>query len=153
MAERFRFNTAQQLPGQSILEYVTHLKKLVTYCEFTGDHLQQSLHDRFICGLCSEAIQKKLLSNTYNFQQAVDIALAEEAAANDVKDISGQSGAPLHYTKQKGHVSGKAERGDKKPTKQKCERCGLSIHSQDDCWHKASQCFSCGKKGHLKSQC
>ena len=37
VAEPFHFNTAQQLPCQSILDYVTHLKNLVIYCEFTGD--------------------------------------------------------------------------------------------------------------------
>jgi len=92
----------------------------VIYCEFTGDHLQQSLHDCFICGLDSEAIQKKLLSDTYDFQQAVNLALAKEAASNDVKDISGQLGAPLHYTNQKGYTSGRIDQGG---TKQKCKHC------------------------------
>lgn len=153
MAECFRFNTAQQLPSQSILDYVTHKKKLVTYCEFTGDHLQQSLHDHFICRLCSEAIQKKLLSDTYNFERAVDIALAEEAATYDVRDMSEQLGTPLHNVKPKGPTRAKADRGERKPTKQKCERCGQSSHSKEDCWHKVFQCFNCGKRGHLKSLC
>lgn len=122
--------------------------------------MQQSLRDHFICRLRSEAIQKKLPSDTYNFQQSVDIALAEQAAANDVKDISGQSEATIHYTKQRtgkseiSCVSGKSEKWDRKPAK-KCKRCGLISHSKDDCWHKdsISQCFNCGKKAHLKSQC
>ena len=130
-----------------------HQKKLGTYCEFIGDHLQQSLRDCFICGLHSEAIQKKLLSDMYNFERAVDITLAEVAATNDVKDMSGQLGAPLHQVKPKGPMRAKADRGERKPTMQKCERCGQSSHSKEDCWHKASQCFSHGKRGHLKSQC
>ena len=81
----------------------------------------------------------------------MEIALAEEAATNDVKDISDQLGASQHYTKQRSHISGKTEQRERKPMKQKCERCGLSSHSKDDCWHKASQCYNCGKKGHLKS--
>jgi len=35
----------------------------------------------------------------------VDIALAEEAITNDIKDISDQSVTPVHYTKQRGYMS------------------------------------------------
>ena len=112
-------------------------------------YLQQSLRDRFISGLHSEAIQKKLLSDMNNFEGAVDIALA---ATNDVKDMSGQSNAPLHYVKPKDATRPKADQGKRKPTKQKCERCGRSSHLKEDCWHKAFQCFSYGKREHLKSQ-
>ena len=62
VAERFRFNTVQQQPGQSISEFVAQLKKLVAHCEYTGNQLKESLCDRFICGLYSESIQKKLLA-------------------------------------------------------------------------------------------
>ena len=50
----------------------------------------------------------------YNFEQAVDIALAEEAATNDVKDMSGQSGAPLHQVKPKGPMRAKSRPRGKK---------------------------------------
>ena len=93
VAERFRFNTAQQQPGQSISEFVAQLKKLVAHCEYTGDQLKESLCDRFICGLRSESIQKKLLAETYTFERAVEIATAEEAATRDIREIS-QHGSP-----------------------------------------------------------
>ena len=67
VAEGFRFNTAQQQPGQSVSEFVAQLKKLSTYCKYTGDQLKESLCDRFICGLRSESMQKKLLAKTYTY--------------------------------------------------------------------------------------
>ena len=56
-------------------------------CEFSGRQLQESLRDQFICGLSTERTQRKLLSQKYTFQQALDTALAEEAAAKDVCDM------------------------------------------------------------------
>ena len=88
VAERFRFNTVQQQQGQTIAKFVAQLKKLSTYCEYTGDQLKESLRDRFICGLRSESIQKKLLAKTYSFERAVEIATAEEAAAKDIREMS-----------------------------------------------------------------
>lgn len=48
VAEWFCFNTAQQQPSQTVSEFVARLKKLSTYCEYTGNQLKESLHDRFI---------------------------------------------------------------------------------------------------------
>ena len=62
VAERYRFHSANQRPGESITDFVRELKKLAGTCEFTNDQLQDSLRDRFICGLRSEQIKRKLLS-------------------------------------------------------------------------------------------
>ena len=100
VAERFRFNTVQQQQGQTIAEFVAQLKKLSTYCEYTGDQLKESLRDRFICGLCSESIQKKLFAKTYSFERAVEIATAEEAAAKDIREMSQHTNPQIHTVKQ-----------------------------------------------------
>ena len=37
---------------ESITNFVVQLRKLATHCEF-GDHLNEALRDRFVCGLRS----------------------------------------------------------------------------------------------------
>lgn len=52
------------------------LKKLEEHCEF-GDNLNDALRGRFVCGLSSESIQRKLLTETaLRYQKAVDIAMS-----------------------------------------------------------------------------
>ena len=58
ISERFKFNKRNQREGESVNEYVCELKKLSSFCEF-GDFLKEALRDRLVCGLKSEAIQKK----------------------------------------------------------------------------------------------
>ena len=67
VAERYRFYSANQRSGESITDFVRELKKLAGTCEFTNDQLQDSLRYRFICGLRSEQIKRKLLSANYTF--------------------------------------------------------------------------------------
>ena len=55
------------------------LKKLSEYCDF-GANFKDTLRNRFVCGLKSKAIQKKLLAErdlTYNV--ALEIAHAMES--------------------------------------------------------------------------
>ena len=94
------------------------------------------------------------MSKTFTFQEAVNEAIAQEAARKDVKDIadshggetsaSGDSGGVndvtsdnrkprVRFSKRgKGHArdgrSGQSA-GDKK----RCFRCGLTNHTQDNC--------------------
>ena len=91
VAEQYRFHSANQRPGQSITDFVRELEKLAGTGEFTNDQLQDSLRDRFICGLRSEQIKRKLLSANYTFQEAVDAAIAQETAQKDVHALGSNS--------------------------------------------------------------
>ena len=143
VAERYRFHTAFQKPGQSISDYVRTLKKLAGTCEFTNGQLNESLRDRFICGLHSEQIKQKLLSRNFTFQEAVDTAIAQEAAHKDVRDIGGSHGEESDERVNKVHrddflsrsrgsrPSGRHDadvQGRAKP--KRCNRCGLTNHTQ-----------------------
>ena len=92
IAERYRFHSAVQQQGQSIADFVRELKKLAGTCEFTNEQLNDNLRDRFICGLRSQHVKQKLLSKNFTFQEAVNEAIAQEAARKDVKDIADSHG-------------------------------------------------------------
>ncbi|CAB4015953.1 Hypothetical predicted protein [Paramuricea clavata] len=57
IAERFRFYKRNQQEGESILSYITELKKLTTHCNFASN-LEETLRDRLVCGLSNQQIQK-----------------------------------------------------------------------------------------------
>ena len=171
VAERFRFHNYKQLVDQSVSAYAAHLKKLASTCGFVGDQIQVNLRDRFICGLRSENMQRKLLSLELTFQQAVDRALAEEAAAKNVKDMGAMSSS-AHSTTQpvhKIHAASPSYQSKRKPThtsshpshrrdapearRARCDRCGFDNHKSSECKYKNATCFKCNKVGHLKSEC
>ena len=73
------------------------LRKLSEYCKF-GVNLNDSLSDRFVCGLKSESIQKKLLTvRELMYNKAIETALRMESANKDVGHIQGKP-APLVTT-------------------------------------------------------
>lgn len=61
IGERFQFYQRCQKPKESIAEFAAALRRLSIRCEF-GAFLNEALRDRFVCGMWSEAIQKKLLA-------------------------------------------------------------------------------------------
>ena len=50
-----------QKSGESISTYLASLKQLAETCDFEG-FLDEALRDQLVCGLRSEAIQKRLLT-------------------------------------------------------------------------------------------
>ena len=168
IAERYRFHSATQKAGQSIVEFVRELKSLAGTCEFTNEQLSDSLRDRFICGLRSEQIKRRLLSANFTFQEAVDAAIAQEIAQKDVRHLGansqGENSSSVNQVKRenawsRGSSSGRRHgfRGKQpRPTenqRKRCFRCGLTNHTPDNCKYKNSECFNCHLTGHLKSEC
>ena len=79
---QFHFHRWQQGANETIMieEYVAELRRLVTTCEF-NDYLDQELRDRLVCGLCHEATQKRLLTESrLTLTKAIEIAQSLEAA-------------------------------------------------------------------------
>lgn len=86
IAERYRFSLRNQLEHESVAQYIAQLKNLSTHCEFGGS-LNDFLRDRLICGIRSESMKQRLLSEAnLTFEKAVQITsqieMAEKSAAS-----------------------------------------------------------------------
>ena len=126
IAERFHFHHRDQ--KESIAEYIAELRKLSIHCEF-GDYLNQVLRDRLVCGLRSEAPQKRLLAESdLTLARAMSLAQGMEAASLNAQLLKGQDN-PIHRTSMHGRQSygkGPPSGGDGNKL---CCRCGRSNHT------------------------
>ena len=80
ITERFTFHRRNKHCEESIMQYLVELRRLATHCQFK-DHLDEALHDHFVCGLNSETIQKWLLTeDKLDLRRALELAKNMEAA-------------------------------------------------------------------------
>ena len=87
IAERFKFHRRNQREGESIAQYIAELRKLSEHCNFR-EFLDQALRDRLVCGLTSEATQKRLLEEKdLTLAKAQEIAVGMEAAAKQTNEL------------------------------------------------------------------
>uniref|UniRef100_A0A452HWT6 CCHC-type domain-containing protein n=1 Tax=Gopherus agassizii TaxID=38772 RepID=A0A452HWT6_9SAUR len=143
IAERYLFHKRDQKEDETVVQFVAILKKLAEHCEFK-EMLNDALRDRLVCGLYSEAIRKRLLTEAQlTLQKAVDIAVSTELATREAQYIGASprvqkvSQEPTHKTVQS----------------QECYRCGKPGHQASECWCKDLVCQHCGKKGHIECAC
>jgi len=88
IAETYIFNTRNQKPGESVSDYIVVLRKLASTCNFEG-FLQRALRDRFVCGLASDNIRKRLLAmKDLTLERAREVAIAEEAAVRNSQTVA-----------------------------------------------------------------
>ena len=141
IAKRFKFHRRDQGVGETVTRYVAELRKLASDCQFEA-YLDQALRDWFVCGLCSEATQKWLLTKAeLTFARAVEIAQGIEAVERDTIQL---------------HASGTGVAGTavgKMNLSHACHHCGRKNHTLKDCRYQDSVCHKCQKKGHLASVC
>ena len=97
IAERFRFHKRNQREGETVTQYIAEVRKLAEFCSF-GTNLNDSLRDRFVCGLKAENIQKRLLSEAaLTLEKALEISQAMETAAKDAIELQSlQQEAAVH---------------------------------------------------------
>lgn len=150
IAERFHFHKRDQAAGESVAEYNAALTKLAVDCKF-GNVLQETLCDRFVCGLRHEAIQRRLLSETaLTYATAIETARSMEAADHDARAFK-RPDLSVHKL-GKGHGVQKSK-PQTKHNREACYRCGRSNHVSSECKFKDAQCHACGKTGHIASVC
>ncbi|XP_054708231.1 uncharacterized protein K02A2.6-like [Uloborus diversus] len=159
IAERFRFHRRNQLTGESVSRYLVELRRLASTCDF-GSFLDEALRDRFVCGLCNENIQKRLLAKkNLKLSDAVETAVAIEIAESDAANMKTFTPA-VNKVRKTEHVNANknpqprmisaANTNGKKNLK--CYRCGAT-HDFAKCKYKNAKCHSCGKIGHISPVC
>ena len=137
------FHKHDQAADETISDFDAALRKLAIHCQFS-DILQETLRDRFVCGLCHEAIQRRLLlESSLSYKNALKIARGMEATDKDTKSF-----------KTTGSMIKKIEsRSPKKAASWICYCCGRSNHNPMKCKFKDATCHKCRKTGHIAPAC
>ena len=107
--------------------------------------MDEALHDRFICGLHLESVQKKLLlekdltmASVLKHANCISSAERTSRAMNSSK----AQNQPVHIVRGK-QTSGRCP----------CYRCGRNSHNSDQCQFREANCHMCGKVGHVAPVC
>lgn len=147
IAERYKFMMRAQQPGESYMEFIAELRRLAQYCDF-GATLNDSLRDRFVCGIRDVSVCKRLLSEDgLTLEKALQIASAQEAVERDAKEVKKETSASSQvFAVRSQPPSQPAKKGE-------CYRCGSKDHYASACKHKSAKCNVCHKKGHLARVC
>ena len=121
------------------------LRKLARTCEF-GDFLDQALRDRFVCGLANTNTQRRLLSEKdLTLKRAIAVATAMEMAVLESPDTKRTVSGPDNDDEYINHVD--------KQTRVQCYCCGKRGHVVSQCRFRNYKCHNCGKIGHLQVVC
>ena len=100
-----------------------------------------------MCGLASDLVQKKLLSEEkLTFEKACQIAMAMETVDRDTATFQPNVGASSVNKVQSSKLK------VKKQIAQECFRCGKP-YDPNKCRFKDSKCFKCKKKGRVARKC
>ena len=154
IAERFQFHQRSQKDGEEVASYMAALRRLADKCEY-GNHLEEALRDRFVCGLRDAAIQLKLLSKDgLTLKIAYETAYGMEAAELRAGQLQAQKAATGVGTTNVNVVrnKGPTDTGEKTgPTS--CYRCGKTNHKQESCYYRKQRCRACGSLGHIARMC
>ena len=59
LAEHYQFYSNKQQGKQSLVAYLSELRRLASTCQWAEVALRKNLHDKFVMGLCN----KRLFSN------------------------------------------------------------------------------------------
>lgn len=156
---RYKFNSRNRQPNESVADYVTELRRLAESCKY-NDVLDEMLRDRLVCGINDQRIQRRLLAEgNLSFQKAFELAQAFEAAEQDVQKLHEGSQRQVHsvrpeqrrqdqYRKPRSSQPSSSVTQPSTP----CPRCG-GQHWSRLCRFQTAVCHSCGKRGHLRRVC
>ena len=150
--------------------YSARLRHLASSCNF-GEFLNRSLRDQFVCGIRNSATCKKLLSEDLTFQQAMQVAIADEIAAKESMQVQPQLSQPVHaVAKDPPALSsrrssstppvlppagrqGSFPKSPRQSTSYTCFSCGNSDHTRSKCRFRNAVCHNCNGSGHIARVC
>jgi len=156
---RQKFHRLQQKEGETVLQFVTRLRKEGKDCNFGADFDNQ-IRDAVLCKCRSDYVRRKLLEEREELTLARTLELAEqcESVEHQMSQLKvsepSKEGANRVYEKP-GRPKGKSRSKGNKSRESQCYRCGLSGHLGGDpkCPARGQTCRKCKGKDHFASVC
>ncbi|UYV68013.1 hypothetical protein LAZ67_5002793, partial [Cordylochernes scorpioides] len=165
VTERFKFRRRVQKDDESIDNYLISLRELSKSCEFRNLEADM-IRDQIIEKCNNKQLKEKLLQQeNLTLSKTIDIARMLEISRKEIRLLEPQNDQTLnrvqnkpkkHYNANnfnKGRFTNQGTPSFSGASKPKCYRCGLDIHSAQECGAKKMTCSYCNKLGHLFRAC
>lgn len=142
--ERHLFRKIYQLENETLIQYVTRLKKQGKKCKFTD--LDDEILDQIIDKCCSSELRTKLLEkgDKLKLRDALEIGKNYEViniqSSEMNKNMECQTAAEILRIKKK---------TDSKEKAKKCYRCGQDYSKSHKCPAINATCYKCNGKNHF----
>nr|XP_058952093.1 uncharacterized protein K02A2.6-like [Pocillopora verrucosa] len=155
---RQKFHRLQQQPGETVLQFVTRLRKEGKDYNFGADFDNQ-IRDAILCKCRSDYVKRKLLEERDELTLARTLELAEqcESVEHQMSQLSlSEQTTEAHRVYEKPRRPKDQQRNkESKNRDSQCPRCGWSGHLGGDpkCPARGQTCKKCKKKGHFASVC
>jgi len=130
--------------------YSARLRHLASSCNF-DEFLNCSLCDQFVCGIRNPATCKKLLSEDRTFQQAMQVAIADEIAAKESMQVQQQLSQSVNAVAKDPPALLPRQSSSTPPALPPLGRQGSVPKSPRQ--STSYTCFSCGNSDHTRSKC
>lgn len=149
IVQRYKFDSRQHRPSESVTDYVAELRRLAQDCN-CGDTLPHMLRDRIVCGTNDDWIQRRLLSEVdLTFEKVLSVAIAMETANKNAQHLQNPGTTAKCFKMKKCPL----ETPVSPDTTGECYRCKGTKHTAKDCKFKHEKCHCCGKVGHISRAC
>ena len=137
-SERLKFLNRDCKPGETVMDFVAALRKLMSTCKYPEAEYSNQLRDRLLHGCADPKMQKSIIEvgEELTFETAVKAALQFEAQQKFLREMSGKD-------KLTDNVHQIHDR---------CSRCN-GKHSVEKCKFRNTICHGFSKRGHLVSCC
>lgn len=158
--ERVTFRNRNQLPTETIEQYVLILRKLGAKCGFKD--LDDQIKEKLIDGVHSKLIKFELLKSEFSktLEETITLAKTVELALLQTNNISERNEISEVFFTQQGQQKGRKSNHFQKfrnatyPTSnatkdQICFCCGATNHIKSQCSLVKKYCSECGQQGHI----
>ncbi|XP_073984943.1 uncharacterized protein [Rhodnius prolixus] len=156
----------KQAEGESISDYVAHLRKLAAPCKYDDSMLATMLRDVFVSGLRSKHILDRLFEeDNPSFDKTVEIALALEKASGGTGEILGgevnklsikskhNTIATQRYKRNNFRKYNPNDKSNARESNVTCLKCGKIGHKANECYANDLFCKFCQTQGHVIKVC
>ena len=150
--ERYVFNSCRQGPSESVDQYMTRLRQLVSSCDY-GSLEDEMLRDRLVLGIKDNSVRSRLFREAkLTVTKAMETCRIAEISDQQLQQIGNKSAAEedVHFAKRrfnKQQAEEKQSREWTKKTVKKCKYCSRDHEfNKKKCPAFGKTCSVCVKK-------